>query len=114
VLLLVEENYAPRLRALLEGDSHTVHQASDGLSAIALAATVQPHVVVIDFDLAMADDYAVARHVRRACRAAQLIALARRGSEAERQQMNAAGFAGFLLKPSDPSHLKRLVEQLTD
>ncbi len=114
VLLVVEESYATR-RKLFEVDGHTVEQARDGVSALVHAASTQPDVVIIDLDLTLADGYAVARQLRGGlCRTARLVALSGRRSDAERQRMEAAGFAGFLFKPSDPTHLKRLVEQLTD
>lgn len=114
VLLLVEESYASRLRGLFEADGHAVEQARDGVGALVQAASTRPDVVVIDLDLTLADGYAVARQLRGGiCRTARLVALSGRRSDAERQRMEAAGFAGFLFKPSDPAHLKRLVEQLT-
>ena len=67
-ILLVDDNedYAEPMADLLRLDGHRVSIVRDGATAIALAATLAPQVVLLDLGLPDLDGYDVARTLRNA------------------------------------------------
>ena len=112
-VLLVEDNDDARemLRYLLKLSGHEVHEAADGLAAVAAAAEVQPDVAIVDVGLPELDGYEVARRIRLAPHGDRLtlIALTGYGQPEDRQRALEAGFDIFLVKPVDPDQLQAAV-----
>src|SRR6185437_5363992 len=65
-ILIVEDEVALSdiLRADLEAEGHTVSQAFDGPSALALVESQQPQLVILDWMLPSMDGLAVCRRIR--------------------------------------------------
>src|SRR5260370_39515491 len=99
------------LAILLRLWGHDACLASDGPSALELAATYQPHVVLLDIALPGMDGCEVARRCRRmdVVRQSFIVALSGCGQEADRQRSLEAGCDQHLVKPVDPEALNSLL-----
>jgi PAS domain S-box-containing protein len=114
-LLVVDDNRdsADSLAAMLRLSGHAVQVGYDGASAMALAETARPDVIVLDLGMPQTSGYDVARWVRRQPWGAgvRLIALTGWGQDEDRRRTREAGFDLHLTKPVDPD---RLVAVLAD
>jgi CheY-like chemotaxis protein len=114
-VLVVDDNRdsADSLAAMLRLPGHAVQVAYDGASAMALAETAHPDVLVLDLGMPQTSGYDVARWVRRQPWGAglRLIALTGWGQDEDRRRTREAGFDLHLTKPVDPD---RLVAMLAD
>jgi CheY-like chemotaxis protein len=80
---------------------HDCQAALTGTSALAVAATYEPHVVLLDLGLPDVDGYEVARRLRAECRRRPYIAaLTGWGQPTDRARSLAAGIDKHLLKPA--------------
>lgn len=108
-VLLVEDNpdTADSMVLLLEMLGHRVDLAPDGASALALACTRLPEVMLVDIGLPDIDGYEVARRVRANASLASvlLVALTGYGQREDRERAFAAGFDHHFVKPVDPDEL---------
>ena len=87
---------------------HSVHVASDGTQAIAAAAALRPHVVLLDIGLPDLDGYTVAERIRAQMGAdcPLLVALTGFGRKEDRDRAHRAGFDAHLVKPPLPEDLR--------
>jgi CheY-like chemotaxis protein/anti-sigma regulatory factor (Ser/Thr protein kinase) len=115
-ILLVEDNHdaAESLRTLLELAGYIVEVAGDGPTALAVARSFHPEVVLCDIGLpGDMDGYAVAGALSQGGDGRPyLIALSGYGQPADRERARKAGFDRHLTKPADPAALRRLLADL--
>jgi two-component system CheB/CheR fusion protein len=108
-VLVVDDNEdaVDSLATLLRISGHSVQVAHDGASAIALAETARPDVVVLDLGMPRMSGFEVARWLRRQPwgAAIRLIAVTGWGQEEDRRRSREAGFDRHLTKPVDPDEL---------
>ncbi|MCC6171772.1 MAG: PAS domain-containing protein [Gammaproteobacteria bacterium] len=108
-LLVVDDNRdaADSLGAMLRLSGHAVQVAYDGASAMALAETARPDVIVLDLGMPQTSGYDVARWIRRQPwgSGVRLIALTGWGQNEDRRRTREAGFDLHLTKPVDPDQL---------
>lgn len=99
------------LVALLEMEGHTVHSASDGNQALALAQQHRPDVAILDIGMPGLNGNEVAARIRAADwgQAMTLIALTGWGQAEDRARSGAAGFDHHLTKPVDFDQLNALL-----
>jgi len=101
-VLLVEDNQVFRealeLILGLRTDMKVVASVPDGSSAAAVAADVQPDVVVMDYRLPGLDGVQATRAVRDACPSAAVICLTASATLRERDALAEAGVVAFLRK----------------
>ena len=113
-LLVVDDNRdaADSLAAMLRLSGHAVQVAYDGASAMALAETVRPDVMLLDLGMPQTSGYDVARWVRRQPWGAgvKLIALTGWGQDEDRRRTREAGFDLHLTKPVDPDQLVAMLD----
>jgi two-component system, sensor histidine kinase len=113
-VLLIEDSADARemLRTMLELAGHTVYDAADGIRGLELLQTMRPDVGIIDIGLPGIDGFEVARRIRaEPCgRGMLLLALSGYGSPAESARSSSCGFNHHLVKPVDPDHLSRLID----
>lgn len=88
-------------RFVLEGEGFAVRSAMDATEALAVIATFQPHLVLMDIQLPGEDGLALTRRLRaqpggRDLRIVAFTAFAMKGDEA---RMREAGCDGYLSKP---------------
>jgi PAS domain S-box-containing protein len=100
-------------RLLVRFHGQDVRVAHDGPSALELAATFRPEVVILDIGMPGMDGYEVARRLRShpELRWPRLVALTGWGQEGDRQRSREAGFDCHLVKPVDPEALRALLSE---
>ncbi len=105
---------AESLQALLTIHGYEVERASDGESALIVAARMRPNVVVLDIGLPGISGYELARQLRRERSFAKclLIALSGYGQEENVRLALEAGVDHYLVKPADPLVLLELIGAL--
>ncbi|HRI53188.1 MAG TPA: response regulator, partial [Pseudomonadota bacterium] len=111
-VLVVDDNQdvADSLLIILQQQGHEVRAAHDGLTALKLAESYKPEVVLLDIGLPGLDGYEVARRLRALpeLHGALLIALTGYGQSDARRRALDAGFDVHLVKPVDPQTLTDL------
>lgn len=113
-VLLVEDNLDVRemFKLTLELEGHEVYEAPDGATAVRMAATLNPDVVLVDVGLPVLDGYEVARQIRALAsgKTTRLIALTGRGLPEDLQKSQAAGFDLHLTKPVEDARLTAVLQ----
>ena len=108
-VLVVEDTDDARemLCVLLTLAGHSVHEAGDGRTGIAVAAETGPDVALIDVGLPGLDGYEVARRIRATPGGAsmRLIAMTGYGQSDDRRRALDAGFDAHLTKPVQSERL---------
>ncbi|MBP0594154.1 response regulator [Paraburkholderia sp. LEh10] len=102
---------AESLEALLAIYGYVVRCATDGESALRVAAEMKPDVIVLDIGLPDMTGYELARHLRQGsnCPTALMVALSGYGQEESIRQAMEAGVDHYLVKPADPAALLDLL-----
>jgi signal transduction histidine kinase/CheY-like chemotaxis protein len=102
---------ADSMRIVFEMKNYEVRTAYDGISALEIAATFVPDVVLLDIGLPHMDGYEVAKKLRSIpqVRSALLVALTGYGQSDDRRQAMESGFDAHLIKPADIDALCNLI-----
>jgi signal transduction histidine kinase len=104
-VLVVDDNAdtARGVSRLLRLLGHDVQTTYDGPTAIELARSYQPEVVLLDIGLPGMDGYAVVKQLRKedCCKNALIVAVSGYGQEEDRRRSREAGFDQHLIKPVD-------------
>ena len=111
-LLIVDDHPLTRDALSLLLDQHgfdVVGQASDGLEAIELAATLEPDVILLDLSMPGLDGLDALPRLREAAPGCEVVVLTADGTEANLLAAIRGGAAGYLLKSEPP---ERIVEFL--
>ena len=112
-ILVVDDNRdaTETLAALLQLSGHETATAYDGKSAIEIAESFRPDVLLLDIGMPELNGYDVARRVRELPWGADtmLIALTGWGQEDDRRRSQEAGFDAHLVKPVDHVQLMQLL-----
>lgn len=105
-ILIVEDEAALSdiLRADLEAEGHTVSQAFDGPSALALVESQQPQLVILDWMLPGLDGLAVCRRIRQK-HLMPILMLTARASEVDRVLGLEVGADDYVVKPFSTQEL---------
>jgi PAS domain S-box-containing protein len=115
-VLVVEDHAdsAEMMAFVLELAGHEVRTASEGRSALELARSFRPQVVLCDIGLPGMSGYDVAARLRAepAHERTRLIALSGYGQEEDRRRSQEAGFDYHLTKPVSPDALAGLLDSL--
>ncbi len=115
-ILVVDDNRdaTESLTMLLELTGHETRSAFDGRSALEVAESFQPDVVLLDIGLPGLNGYDVARRIRAqpSGRRAVLVALTGWGQEEDRRLSREAGFDAHLVKPVDHGQLVAMLAGL--
>lgn len=102
-ILLVEDNRLNRYLAtyLMEKAGFSVVQAADGRTAVALAESEQPSLVLMDLQMPEMDGYEAAQRIHALPGMAQLpiVAVTSYAMTSDREKALRAGFAGYIEKP---------------
>ena len=117
-MILVVDDYPDTLdvwTVSLRAAGFDVVTAVDGFTALAMAQTVLPDLVVLDLELPGRSGYDVATELRQnpATRHIPLIAATGFSHEAQLDRARRAGFDVIVIKPCDPdeliAHIRRLI-----
>ncbi|HVT34966.1 MAG TPA: response regulator, partial [Nevskiaceae bacterium] len=112
-ILVVDDNKdaADSLAILLREAGHTVETAYSGVSALKLAVSFHPEVILLDIGLPGMDGYEVAGRVRDMPEIGEPLVLALTGyaQPADRERARVSGFDHYLIKPADFKELQALL-----
>jgi signal transduction histidine kinase/CheY-like chemotaxis protein len=112
-LLVVDDNpdAASSLATLVELLGHEVRTTHDGDTAIRVAETFRPHVVLLDIGMPGIDGYEACRRMRQHgwSKGMRCVAITGWGQDEDRRRSAAAGFDEHLVKPVEPEVLERLL-----
>ncbi len=110
-VLVVDDNHdaADSLAELVELFGHEAEVAYDGPSALALARTRPPDVVLCDLGLPGMSGYEVARVLRSQGAASRLVAVSGYALPEDVRRAADAGFERHLAKPPSPDEIERLL-----
>jgi PAS domain S-box-containing protein len=112
-LLVVDDNQdaALSLATLMRLQGHEVRVAHDGTSALEVATSYRPDMVLLDIGMPGMDGYEVARRMRQlpGLQKIVLAALTGWGQHKDRRRTAEAGFDYHLVKPVEPKCLESLL-----
>ena len=115
-VLIVDDHPVVRqgLRALLgvQDGFSVVGEADDGLSALSLAASLRPHIVLLDLKLPGMDGIEVLKSLRSS--SVRVLVLTSATEPERARQAVRAGAAGVLYKDIDPDALVRAIRSVHD
>ncbi len=107
-VLLVDDHrlFREALRLVLEPQCEIVGEASDGESAITLAAQLRPHVALVDIGMAGMGGIAAVRHIADAAPGCRVLILSQYDDEEYViEALSDAGAAGYVVKTDAASEL---------
>jgi signal transduction histidine kinase/ActR/RegA family two-component response regulator len=114
-ILVVDDSRdsAESMAALLRLLGNEVTTAHDGVAAVEAAERFRPEVVLMDVGMPRLNGYEATRRIREQPWGARvtIIALTGWGQEADRQQSQAAGCDGHLVKPVSLADLERILAE---
>ncbi len=116
-ILVVDDNHdaAESLGLLLRGVGHEVTLAHEGETALALAPSVRPSVVLLDLGLPGIDGLELCRRLRQqGLGEALMVAITGYGQESDRESTRNAGFDRHLVKPVAFDVLVELLASVRD
>ena len=112
-ILVVDDNVdaALTLAELLELDGHETHVAHDGPSAVAMAMSLRPQIVVLDLGLPGFDGLEAARRIRAVAALDGLLLIALSGlvQPEDRERSRMAGIDHHLAKPVNVRALQGMI-----
>ncbi|MEZ0314946.1 MAG: ATP-binding protein [Myxococcota bacterium] len=116
-VLVVDDNVdaAESLAQLLTLWGHKVEVAGDGPSALRIADSLSPELVLLDIGLPGMDGYQVAAALRATdprTAATHVVAVSGYGQARDRERSREAGFDAHLTKPVDIARLRQLVSDI--
>jgi CheY-like chemotaxis protein len=113
-ILVIDDNHDNTftLSSLLKLKGHQVAAASDGASAIKIAAEFRPQLILLDIGMPRMSGYDVCRELRQSIGGQSIMIVAQTawGRESDRKAAIDAGFDRHLLKPIDPEDLDHVLE----
>ena len=116
-VLVVDDHDLNRglVRSILERRGFEVHDAEDGVSAVALAHSLRPSLILMDMAMPLKDGYTATRELKQDPATSfipivGLSALAMRGDE---QKAREAGVDEYLTKPIERVRLEEMVDRLS-
>lgn len=116
-VLVVDDNQdsAQSLAMLLSTAGHSPRIAHDGLEALEVGQSFEPHVVLMDLGMPTMDGYTAARQMREQAwgRRVTLVAVTGWGQADDRRRSQEAGFDQHLTKPVDAATLFATLELST-
>jgi CheY-like chemotaxis protein len=116
-VLVADDNHdaAESLRLLIESLNHEARAAYDGRSALALARTFEPEVVMLDIGMPQMSGYEVARELPHpGGRKPVIIAVTGWGQTADRLRSRDAGFAHHFVKPVSEETLRSVLAEIAE
>jgi two-component system cell cycle response regulator DivK len=117
-ILLIEDNEQNRylVAFLMRARGWEVAYAEDGPAGLALAAEVDPALILLDIQLPGMDGYEVARRLRAlpTLENIPIVAVTSYAMPGDRERCLAAGCTGYLEKPIDPETFAAATEQFLE
>lgn len=113
-VLVVEDSADIRMmmRILLEMDGYRVIEAADGLSAVELAVTARPALIMMDLNLPLMDGLAATGRIREQLPDVPIVVLSGHAGDDYRSAAFKVGCTDYLLKPLDFKLLEVILKSL--
>lgn len=108
ILLVEDDELSARLmRFLIEREGYSMHHASDGRSALAMAQDLCPDMLILDINLPDIDGFAVLAELQQhiARYQTKVLMLTGKASDADMVKATQLGACGYLIKPFQPAEL---------
>jgi CheY-like chemotaxis protein len=104
------------IRLALSGDGYEIQTVSDGKEAIEQASLFRPDVCIIDVSLPKYDAYEIRERFLQApdLKNIPVILMSSAFEKIDEARMRSLAFAGHLVKPFDPSHLRSTLLSVSD
>jgi CheY-like chemotaxis protein len=116
-ILVVDDNHdsALSLAMMLSIMGHDTRTAHDGESAVAMAESFLPEVVLLDIGLPKLNGYEVAQRIREQAWGVSmfLIAVTGWGQDEDRERSSEVGLNVHMVKPVEPAALEKLLADLS-
>ena len=116
LILIVEDNERNRklVRTVLEYRGFEVAECSDGESAIALARSRRPALVLMDIELPKLDGISALKRLRADPQTASIpvVAVTASVTREQRARISSADFSGYVAKPIDVEAFAATIEGL--
>lgn len=96
------------IRLALSGDGYEIQTVSDGKEALEQASLFRPDIFIVDVSLPIFDAYQVREQLLRKpdLKNIPVILMSSAFEKVDESRSKQLGFAGHLIKPFDPSHLR--------
>jgi CheY-like chemotaxis protein len=96
------------IRLALSGDGYEIQTVSNGKEALEQASLFRPDIFIIDVSLPVFDAYQVREHLMNKpdLKNIPVILMSSAFEKVDENRSRKLGFAGHLIKPFDPSHLR--------
>ena len=96
------------IRLALSGDGYEIQTVSDGKEALEQASLFRPDIFIVDVSLPIFDAYQVREHLinKPDLKNIPVILMSSAFEKVDETRSKQLGFAGHLIKPFDPSHLR--------
>lgn len=116
-ILVVDDNAELRklLRLTLQAIDCELHEADNGLAAIAMTRTLKPEVIILDVMMPGGiDGYQVCQAIKAdpATRKTHVLLLSARGQKSDIEAGHRAGADGYMVKPFSPLELIKTINNL--
>jgi len=95
-------------------DMEVVSEAGDGVTAVNIAQTVVPDVVLMDVSMPGATGFQATEKLNQLCPQVKVLALTRHTDKAYLQQLVRAGAYGYVLKQSPAAELLRAIRTVAE
>lgn len=104
------------VRTILEDSGYEVHEAVDGLHAVAQARNVRPHLLILDLHMPGLDGFGVVSVLRQdeSFAGTPIMALTASAMMGDRERALASGFTGYVTKPIRMAQLRAEIERLLE
>jgi PAS domain S-box-containing protein len=115
-VLVADDNHdaADSLQLLIQSLDHDAHAAYDGPSALALARSLRPDVVLLDIGMPQMSGYEVARELQLFEEKPVIIAVTGWGQTADRQRSRDAGLSHHFVKPVSEETLRSVLAEIAE
>ncbi len=97
-----------------QSDMEVISEAGDGVTAVNLAQTVNPDVVLMDVSMPGATGFQATEKLNQLCPQVKVLALTRHTDKAYLQQLVRAGAYGYVLKQSPAAELLRAIRTVAE
>ena len=115
VVLLVEDNEDNRIiySTILKHAGFQVEEVGDGESAIEIARTLQPALILMDVSIPKVDGWEATRRLKAdpATRRIPVIALTAHALQSDREKAAEIGFDEYIPKPAPPNDVLQAVQR---
>lgn len=115
-ILVVEDTEDNRqiLRDLLVASGYDLVEAVDGAAGVAMAASAQPDLILMDIQLPVLDGYEATRRIKADTALAHIpiVAVTSYALAGDEEKARAAGCDGYIAKPFSPRQLLGKVREL--